>query len=185
MIYLAILPPVLSFQLSAIFIKYSRILKESFYKSTYDMQHFSQLDTLRIQLIHLMTKKKGLTCIELDLINFNALFEHVCNVKMHYIFGFLHFLIHSTQLVNLTRVLVFLARILEQLPTLAVQVSIFFIGRNTSTLRWKLTVEIIGERRQKTVTSWRFQLKPHKDEKMTTYTFLTLIEAGRCASLRI
>ena len=78
---------------------------------------------------------------------------------MHYIFDFLHFLIHSTQLVNLTGVLVFLARILEQLPTLAIQVTIFFIGRNTSTLRRKLTIEIIGERRQKTVTSWRFQLR--------------------------
>jgi hypothetical protein len=96
MIYLAILPPELSFQLSASFFKYCRIIEEIFYKSKYDIQHFSQLDTLRTQLIHLIIMKKGLTCIELYLLNFNALFEHVCDVKMHHIFDFIYLLIHST-----------------------------------------------------------------------------------------
>lgn len=144
-----------------------------------------------MQLTQFMTKERGRTCIELDLLNFNALFEHVCDVMMHYIFDFLHFLIHSTQLVNLAGVLIFLARILEQLPTLAIQVSIFFISRNTSTLRWKLTIEIIGERRQKTVMSWCFQLRSelrkddhlhffdtHRGRQMRTVEDMTVHRGG-------
>ena len=50
---------------------------------------------------------------------------------------------------------------------------------------WEFKSSVKEGKRLLRAGAFKLRSELHKDEKMTTYTFLTVIEAGRCASLRI